>query len=298
MTEQQQATVKPGTRASIGAYAELTKPRIAVLLVLTSAAGFYMASSGQFNWPLFIHAMAAITLLAFGVATLNQYWERSIDPKMTRTASRPIPSGRVSSTSALVFGASLCVIAELYLLFAVNGLTAVLGLVVIVGYVLIYTPLKTVSSVSTAVGAIPGAMPPLMGWTAASGDISLAAWTLFVTQILWQFPHFMAIAWMYREEYENAGILMLPVMDKSGSITFRQIVLFSLMLIPISIGPFFLGIAGLYFLIGSTILGVAFLIVGIIAARRKTNQGARQVLLASVLYLPIYFILMVLDKVG
>lgn len=298
LVTEQSVAAKLGARASIAAYAELTKPRIAVLLVLTSAAGFYMASGGSFNTPLFVHAMVAITLLAFGVATLNQFWERNIDPKMDRTASRPIPSGRVTSTAALVFGASLCVIAEIYLLFAVNGLTAFLGLIVIVGYVLVYTPLKTVSSVSTAIGAIPGALPPLMGWTAAAGEISLGAWALFVTQFLWQFPHFMAIAWMYREEYENAGILMLPVMDKSGSITFRQIILFSAMLLPVSIAPFFFGIAGIYFLIGSSILGLVFLVISIMSARSKTNADARKVLLASVLYLPLYFILMVLDKVG
>ena len=172
------------------AFLELTKPRIAILLVLTSAAGFYMASSQGFQPLLFMNAMAAITLLAFGVSTLNQYIERDIDPLMKRTAERPLPTKKVTPTEALIFGIVQCIIAEAYLLFAINALTALLGLVVIVGYVFLYTPLKTRTSLSTVVGAVPGAMPPLMGWTAATGEITIVAWALFATQFLWQFPHF------------------------------------------------------------------------------------------------------------
>ena len=150
--------------------------------------------------------MVSITLLAFGVSTLNQYIERDIDPLMTRTADRPLPTARVTANEALVFGVVQCVAAELYLLLLVNTLTALLGLVVIVGYVFLYTPMKTRSSLSTVVGAIPGAMPPLMGWTAATNNITVVAWALFATQFLWQFPHFLSIAWLYRKEYANAGI--------------------------------------------------------------------------------------------
>src|SRR6476659_3739421 len=169
------------------AFLELTKPRIAILLVLSSAAGFYMASSTGFEPMLFIHSMVSITLLAFGVSTLNQYIERDIDPLMARTAERPLPTKKVTATEALVFGVVQCVVAELYLLFMVNATTAVLGLIVIVGYVFLYTPLKTKTSLSTVIGAVPGAMPPLMGWTAATNKITVVAWALFATQFLWQF---------------------------------------------------------------------------------------------------------------
>ena len=230
------------------AYLELTKPRIAILLVLSSAAGFYMASSTGFEPLLFIHSMVSITLLAFGVSTLNEYIERNIDPMMERTAERPLPTGRVTPNEALVFGIVQCVVAELYLLLMVNALTVLLGLVVIVGYVLWDTPMKTRTSLSTVVGAIPGAMPPLMGWTAASNNITVVAWALFASQFLWQFPHFLSIAWLYRKQYANAGIMMLPVVEPSGKLTGRQIVLFSIMLLPISLAYFF-QVAGLMFLV-------------------------------------------------
>jgi protoheme IX farnesyltransferase len=285
-----------GTREKIAAFIELTKPRIAIMLVLTSAAGFYLGTTGNFDAVLFANSLFAILLLAFGVATLNQYWERETDQLMDRTATRPIPTGRVSPTEALVFGVAQCVIAEVYLFLAVNTLTAVLGLVVIVGYVLVYTPLKTKTSVSTAIGAIPGALPPLMGWTAAANEISIGAWALFATQFLWQFPHFLAIAWMYREQYARAGIKMLPVVEPAGIITARQIVMFALMLLPVSLAPFFFGRDGFVFLIGGSILGIWFFAASVSAARAKTNEKARRLLLVSVIYLPLLFLLMVADK--
>ena len=285
-----------GLRDRVAAFIELTKPRIAIMLVLTSAAGFYLGTTGAFDFALFVNSMIAITLLAFGVATLNQYWERDLDRLMTRTSTRPLPTSKVTPTEALVFGILQCAVAEIYLLLLVNALTAFLGLVVIVGYVLVYTPLKTRTSISTAIGAIPGALPPLMGWTAAANDITLAAWALFAMQFLWQFPHFLAIAWMYREEYAKAGILMLPVVEPSGRLTARQIVLFTIMLVPVSLAPFFFGISGPIFLAGAVILGVLFLAASIQAARAKTNEMAKRLLLASVIYLPLLFILMVADK--
>ena len=285
-----------GMREKIAAYVELTKPRIAIMLVLTSAAGFYLGTKGNFDVVLFANSVIAILLLAFGVATLNQVWEHSTDSLMDRTAQRPIPTGRVTTTEALVFGLAQCVIAEVYLFFAVNPLTAFLGLVVIVGYVLVYTPLKTKTSVSTAIGAIPGALPPLMGWTAAANEISIGAWALFATQFLWQFPHFLAIAWMYRDQYAKAGILMLPVVEPAGKITARQIVLFAFMLVPVSLAPFFFGQDGIIFLIGASILGLWFFIASARAALSKTNEKAKSLLLVSVIYLPLLFLLMVADK--
>lgn len=285
-----------GLREKAAAYVELTKPRIAFMLVLTSAAGFYLGAKGALDVALFANSLLAITLLALGVATLNQYWERETDELMDRTATRPLPTKRVSPTEALVFGSALCILAEIYLLVFVNPLTAFLGLVVIVGYVLVYTPLKTRTSASTAIGALPGALPPLMGWTAAANEISLGAWALFAIQFLWQFPHFFAIAWMYREEYAKAGILMLPVVDPEGKLTARQIVMFAIMLLPVSLAPFFLGLSGQIFLVGAILLGIWFLWASIQSARAKTKDKAKRLLLVSVIYLPLLFILMVADK--
>ncbi|MFN0278924.1 MAG: heme o synthase [Pyrinomonadaceae bacterium] len=285
-----------GLRDRVGAFIELTKPRIASMLVLTSAAGFYLGTTGSVDVVLFANSIIAILLLAFGVATLNQYWEHSTDTLMDRTATRPIPTGRITPTEALVFGIVQCIIAEIYLFAAVNPLTAFLGLVVIIGYVLVYTPLKTKTSVSTAIGAIPGALPPLMGWTAAANEISMGAWALFAIQFLWQFPHFLAIAWMYRDQYAKAGILMLPVVEPAGKITARQIVMFSLMLVPVSLAPFFFGQNGMIFLVGASVLGIFFFIASVRVALDKTNEKAKTLLLASVIYLPLLFLLMVADK--
>jgi heme o synthase len=284
-----------GARTRAAAFVELTKPRIAFLLVLTSAAAFYVATRGAFDFVLFANTIIGISLLAFGVATLNQYIERDLDPLMKRTAQRPLPTGKVSPTEALIFGVLQCAVAEVYLLTLVNALTAALGLVVIVGYVLIYTPLKTRTSASTAIGAIPGALPPLMGWTAAANEITMPAWALFVLLFLWQFPHFLAIAWMYREDYAKAGILMLPVVEPTGKITARQIVIFAIMLFPVGLAPFFFATAGIVYLVGAAILGSWFLIESVRMARAKTYASAKRLLLVSVIYLPLIFALLVLD---
>lgn len=281
-------------REKLAAFFELTKPRIAFMLVLTSAAGFYLGTE-TFDVLLFFNTIVGILLLAFGVATLNQFIERKTDLLMDRTAKRPLPTQKVSPLEALVFGVLLCVSAEIYLAFLVNGLTAVLGLVVIVGYVLLYTPLKVKTSASTAIGAIPGAMPPLMGWTAASGEITLGAWALFALLFLWQFPHFLAIAWMYREQYAKAGILMLPVVEKEGRLTALQIVVFTVAMLPVSLAPFFLEFSGWIYLTGASLLGVWFLFTSVQAARAKSIEKARRLLLVSVLYLPLIFALMVVD---
>jgi heme o synthase len=278
------------------AYVELTKPRIAIMLVLTAAAGFYLGGK-TFDLVLFANSMIAITLLAFGVSTLNQYWERESDKLMERTATRPLPSGKLSATEALVFGTILCLISEIYLAFAVNYLTALLGLVVIVGYVFIYTPLKSRTSMSTAVGAIPGALPPLMGFTAASNEISIAAWTTFAILFFWQFPHFLAIAWMYRDQYAKAGILMLPVIEPSGKITARQIVIFAILTLIVSVLPFFFGFAGIIYLVSAIILSLWFLYESVKMAREKSDKQAKKLLRVSVIYLPLIYLILVLNHV-
>ncbi|MCU1288596.1 MAG: Protoheme farnesyltransferase [Acidobacteria bacterium] len=294
-TSEIQATKVIGLREKLAAFLELTKPRIAFMLVLTSAAGFYLGSTGDFNFVLFINSIVGITLLAFGVATLNQFIERRTDALMERTAKRPLVIGSVSAAEALVFGVLLCVVAEIYLAFLVNPLTAFLGVIVIVGYVFLYTPLKTRTSASTAIGALPGALPPLMGWTSAADQITLGAWILFAILFLWQFPHFLAIAWMYRAEYAKAGIKMLPVVEPAGKITARQIVIFTVLLLPVSIMPYVFGVSGVIYLVGACLLGIWFLWASIQAARAKSNEKARTLLLVSVLYLPVLFALMVLD---
>ena len=240
--------------------------------------------------------MLGVALLSSGIATLNQYIERDLDCLMRRTADRPLPSGKLLPWEALWFGVTLTVLAEVYLATFVNPLTALLGLTIIAAYLFGYTPLKTRSTLSTLVGAFPGAMPPLVGWTAARGALSLEAWVLFAILFLWQFPHFLAIAWMYREDYSRAGILMLPVVEPEGRITAQQIVVYTVMLLPVSLLPTVLGLSGNLYLYGATILGVLFLYTSVRAAFSKSRQQARRLLLASVLYLPLLFILMVFDR--
>ena len=283
-------------RERLAAYAELTKPRITFLIVLTSAAGFALASPGRVDYAALCTAMIGIALLSSGIATLNQYLERDLDALMRRTADRPLPSGKLLPWEALLFGAGLTVLAEVYLAVLVNPLSAVLGLTVIAGYLFAYTPLKTRTTLSTAVGAFPGAVSPLIGWAAARGSIGIEAWVLFAILFLWQFPHFLAIAWMYREDYSRAKILMLPVVEPDGRVTAQQIVVYTLLLLPVSLLPTVLGISGKVYLYGAIILGLLFLFSSLRAALSKSRQEARRLLLASVIYLPLLFILMVINR--
>ncbi|MGH9941787.1 MAG: heme o synthase [Pyrinomonadaceae bacterium] len=283
-------------REKLSAYVELTKPRITFLVVLTTAAGFFMGSRDTFALAAFLHAMAATALLSSGIATLNQYMERDLDRLMRRTVARPLPAGLLSPSSALWFGVVLTIVAELYLGLAVNWLSALCGLGVIIGYLFLYTPLKTRTSLSTLVGAFPGAVPPLLGWAAATNSLSVEAWVLFAILFLWQFPHFFAIAWMYREDYERAGIKMLPVVEPDGRLTKQQIVLWTLMLVPVSLAPAVMGMAGAVYFYGALLLGALFLWSSLAAFLSFSNRNARRVLLASVLYLPVLFGLMVLKQ--
>ncbi len=270
-------------RSRVAAYVELTKPRITSLIVLTAAAGFCLGSPGPLNYVLLLHAMIGIALLSSGIGTLNQFIERDLDRLMRRTAERPLPSKRLLPAEALWFGVLLTAGGEVYLTAFVNTLSAVLGLTVIAGYLFLYTPLKTRTSLSTAIGAFPGAMP-------------LGAWVLFAILFLWQFPHFLAIAWMYREDYGRAGILMLPVVEPDGRVTGQQIIAYTLMLLPISLLPTVIGISGRIYFVAALVLGLLFLLSAVRAALSKSNQHARQLLLASVLYLPLLFGVMVLNR--
>lgn len=287
---------RAGVRDRLSAYLELTKPRITFLIVLTSAAGFCLGAVGSINYLLLTHAMIGIALLSSGIATLNQYMERHLDARMRRTAARPLPTGKLSPLEACALGVGLTLGAEIYLAVLVNPLTAVLGLTVIAGYLFLYTPLKTRTSLSTVLGAFPGAMPPVLGWTAARGSLGMEAWVLFAILFLWQFPHFLAIAWMYKEDYERAGIVMLPVVEPEGRITGQQIVIYTLLLLPVSLLPTALGLSGAIYFYGAILLGVGFLYSSICAAISKSRQQARRLLLASVIYLPLLFALMVLNR--
>jgi protoheme IX farnesyltransferase len=290
------AAAPPAAREKLAAFVELTKPRITFLIVLTSAAGFCLGSEGAFDYARLFNALFGIAILSSGIATLNQYMERGLDARMRRTLSRPLPSGKLGAGAALAFGLALTLLAEVYLAAFVNLITAAFGVTVVVGYLLCYTPLKTRSSLSTVVGAFPGAMPPLMGWTAATGEAGVEAWALFGILFAWQFPHFLAIAWMYKEDYARAGILMLPVVEPECRLTAQQIVIWSLLLVPVSLFPAVLGTTGAVYFYGAFVLGVLFLGTSIHAALVHTRQGARRLLLASVLYLPVLFGLMVFNK--
>lgn len=284
------------TREKLAAYVELTKPRITLFIVLTAAAGFCLGTEGTLDYTLLAHTLVGVALLSSGIAALNQYMERDLDGRMRRTASRPLPTGKLRPSDALVFGAGLTIFAEAYLAFLVNPLSALLGFSVIVGYLFCYTPLKTRTSLSTVVGAFPGAMPPLVGWAGATNAIGAEAWTLFAILFLWQFPHFLAIAWMYREDYARAGIVMLPVVEPEGLRTGQQIVIWALLLLPVSLMPTALGTSGSVYFFGAIVLGLLYIASGIVAAASLSRRNARRVLLASVLYLPVLLGLMVMNQ--
>jgi protoheme IX farnesyltransferase len=283
-----------GVRKRASAFLELTKPRITTLVLLTTAAGFSLGSQGAFQLLLFANTIIGVALLCSGVSAVNEWMERDLDALMRRTAARPLPTGKLSPREAFLFGVALTVAGEAYLAALVNPLSALCGLGVVVGYLFLYTPLKTRTSLSTAVGAFPGAVPPLLGWAAASNTLGLEAWALFAILFLWQFPHFFAIAWMYREDYARAGILMLPVVEPDGRLTKQQIVVWTLMLVPVSLAPAALGISGSIYFVGALVLGALFLATCVAAAVTLSRRNARRVLLASVLYLPLLFGLMVM----
>lgn len=291
------AVARPLPRERLSAYFELTKPRITLFIALTSAAGFLLGSApGALDYARLFHALLAVSLLSSGIAALNQYMERDLDRLMRRTSARPLPSGRLEPAQALLFGVALTAVAESYLAVFVNPLSAAVGLLIAAGYLLCYTPLKTKTTLSTFIGAFPGAAPPLIGWTAATGRLDLEAWVLFAILFLWQFPHFFAIAWMYREDYGRAGIRMLPVVEPEGRMTGQQIVLWALLLVPVSLFPVALGLAGQPYFYGALALGLLYLAASVRAAFSSTRQDARRLLLASVLYLPLLFGLMVIDS--
>ena len=290
--------IAKGSAAGWTVYLELAKPRILILILLISMASFCLASRENIAWGNIVHMSIGIGLLAAGTAALNQLFERDVDAEMRRTERRPLPSRRTTPTRACLFGTLTSLTGILYLALFTNLLTALLGLFTLASYVFLYTPLKRATSLSTVIGALPGAMPALMGWTAARGEVGREAMVLFFIMFLWQFPHFLAIAWIYREDYARAGIRMLPIIEPEGHATGRQIVLYALALLPVSLLPSLIGLAGNIYFAGALILSLAYLYFSIRSAMARSRLQAKRLLQASVLYLPLLFVLMLLDKVN
>ena len=243
-------------------------------------------------------ALLGTWLVAAGSSALNHAFEHQLDAMMERTANRPVASGRMKARAAVAFGLLLGCGGLLLLAWRVNWMTALLGLVAFLGYVVIYTPLKVKSSLSTLVGAVPGAIPPMMGWTAVSGELEAGAWILFGVLFLWQLPHFLAIAWLLRDDYARAGFPMLPVVEPDGRSTARQMVLYGVALIPVSLAPAVLGLAGRSYFAGALVLGVLYAALGVAFALDRSDVKARRVLLASVIYLPAVLGVLALDRAG
>ncbi len=278
-------------------YIELTKPRITWLIVMSAAIGYYFGHSGVWNVWSVINTLLGTGLVASGTAALNQWYEREADRKMRRTQMRPLPSGRLTPNQALWFGIALAVIGGLELGFGVNWLASGLCLATLALYLFLYTPLKQKTWWSTTIGAVPGAIPPLIGFAGAANRLTAEAWVLAAILFLWQFPHFYAIAWMYREDYSRAGIKMLPVVEPDGESTARQILLYSVLLIPVSLLPKWMGMTGTVYLVGALTMGLWFLYSGVRVSLDRTKLRARKVLLTSVVYLPVLYALMVFDPI-
>lgn len=281
----------------VSAFLDLVKVRLTSLVLLTTLVGFYIGERGSIDYVLLLHTMIGTALVASGASALNQLLEKDYDALMRRTRTRPLPSGRLQPETALVFGALTAGLGMIYLALAVNLVTSFLSALTLATYVWVYTPLKRVTTLNTVMGAIPGALPPLMGWTAARGQVTVEGWSLFAILFFWQLPHFLAIAWLYREDYARAGFAMLSVFDPDGDRTGRQAICHTLGLLPISLCPFLFHLSGPWYGAGALLLGGAFLYFAIQFSRRLTLTAARQLFYVSILYLPVLLALMVFDKV-
>ncbi|MCL6546699.1 MAG: heme o synthase [Bryobacteraceae bacterium] len=277
------------------AFWELTKPRITWLILMSTAMGYWYGARQRWSWAPMAFTLLGTGLLASGTAVLNQWYEREIDSRMLRTRRRPLPEGRLSPTAAFTYGLILSLAGFLALWIAVNPLAATLGLFTLLSYLLLYTPLKTRSTWCTTLGAIPGAMPPLIGYAAAAGRLTAEAWVLYAILFLWQFPHFLSIAWMYREDYARGGIRMLPAVEADGTRTARQVLYSSLILLPVSLLPGLIGASGWFYLAAAFLLGLSYAGTALKLRIERTRGAARRVLLASVFYLPLLYGAAVLD---
>jgi len=284
------------TRSRAADFLELTKPRITLLVLATTMVGFYLAAPVSIPLALLSHTLLGIGLVAGGASALNMWLERRPDSLMRRTAGRPLPSGRLQSGHALSFALVLSGAGLVYLFLWVNHLTSALAVITLLTYLFLYTPLKTRTWLCTLVGAVPGALPPILGWIAATGKISLGGILLFVIVFLWQLPHFYAIGWMYREDYARAGFPMLPVIDTTGRRTGWQASAYILALILVTLLPTAAGLAGFLYLAGAVLSGICFLVCGVLFARLRDFVSARRLFVVSVFYLPLLMALLVIDK--
>ena len=277
-------------------YIALTKPRITWLILMSTAIGYYFGVEGRWSWLTLLHTIVGTGLIASGTAALNQWMEYRYDARMKRTRMRPLVTGELKPLPAALFAVALSVGGYLELGFGANWLTANLGFATLASYLFLYTPLKRKTWWATTIGAFPGAMPTLMGFAASHGALNAQAWALYAILFLWQFPHFYAIAWMYREDYARAGMQMLPVIDPLGERTARHILFTSALLLPVSLLPSFLSMTGTVYLVGATLLGLMYAWSGLRVAMDRTPVRARKVLLASVAYLPLLYMLMLIDR--
>jgi protoheme IX farnesyltransferase len=280
----------------IRAYCTLTKPRIIFMVLLTTAFGFVAASDSSINYLHLVLTLVGTALSGGGAAAINHYLERDLDALMRRTADRPLPMGVLQPSDALYFGLLLVLLGVAILAFFVNILTAFLALLTAFLYTLVYTPLKRRTWLNTAIGAIPGALPPMGGWAGASDNLELGAWILFAILFLWQHPHFYSLAWLYREDYARADLKMLPVIDVTGLRTFRQIIFFSLLLLVASLLPYYYGFSGLLYFTGAMALGLWITYLGIKLIQQKTAPAARKLFAASLVYLPGLFVFVLADQ--
>ena len=287
---------KQPAKTIFAAYFELLKPNIMSLVLVTTVLGYYLGGDGINSWFNLVLTLIGTALTSGGSGALNHYLERDTDALMERTKNRPIPAGIISPINALMFGILLILCGSTLLVWKINTLTAFLSILTAFLYILVYTPMKKITWLNTSVGSIPGAIPPLGGWAAATGHLDFGAWVLFFIMFLWQHPHFFAIAWMCQKDYAKAGFKMLPVMEKDGTRTVRQIFWHLTLLIPVSMFLYIIGDSGWIYAIGVFTLSLIFSISAVPLAFRRTNKNAKLILKASVLYLPALLILIIIDK--
>ena len=285
-----------GTRSRAADFVTLTKPRLNLLVLVTTLGGLYLASPAGVPTALLVHTLLGTALVAGGAAALNQVWERETDRLMRRTSTRPLPQGRLGINEGTWFGVLLSSAGLIELTFGANAAAAAVALVTAASYVLVYTPLKTRTSLATLVGAVPGALPPVIGWAAATGDITLPALVLFGIVFFWQMPHFLAIAWMYRDDYARAGIPLLPVLEPDGRRTGQQALLYAAALWPVSLLPALVGLADAPYSIVATVLGLVFIALAALFARERSIAQARRLFLFSITYLPLLWGALVADR--
>ena len=291
---------QPETRNALATFIrdlfELVKARLTLLVLLTTAVGFYLGAERGINWLALLHTVLGTAAAAAGAAALNQWWEYKLDAMMQRTRTRPVPAGRMRPTEAVAIGSAFSIFGVVYLAFVCNALSAALTAITIIIYIFAYTPLKLVSTFNTALGAVRGALPPMIGWAAARGTLNAGAWMLFAILFFWQLPHFFAIAWMYRDDYARAGFQMIASDDRTGARSASQSVFFCMILFVVAGLPAFLGIATVFYLLAELILGGIFIAVAMRFLKTCAPADARRLFITSIIYLPMLLGALVLSK--